>query len=78
MHLTPVKQVTVEPGCLLPENFTGNSSDHSELDLKDGRTFRDTFILNTSLLLQFFLLYTNHRRFIKINKTFAHAFSNAA
>jgi hypothetical protein len=32
MHLTPVKQVTVEPGCLLPENFTGNSSDHSELD----------------------------------------------
>ena len=23
MQLTPVRQVTVEPGCLLPENFTG-------------------------------------------------------
>ena len=31
MQLTPVRQVTVEPGCLLPENFTGLKDELSSL-----------------------------------------------
>ena len=32
MQLTPVRQVTVEPGCLLPENFTGEWVNTANID----------------------------------------------
>ena len=32
MQLTPVKQLTVEPGCLLPENFTGQWVNTARID----------------------------------------------
>ena len=32
MQLTPIRRVTVEPGCLLPENFTGNWVNTANID----------------------------------------------
>ena len=35
MQMTPVRSLTVEPGCLLPENFTGgNLQENEKIKLK--------------------------------------------
>ena len=34
MQMTPVRSLTVEPGCLLPENFTGENLDQKERKIK--------------------------------------------